>query len=63
MDLKTLTEIKLGFSTKAVYTVAKGVLGFLLVGNILFSTLSHEEWSFFSHGFFSHVIAQRFLVS
>ena len=53
MDLKTLTEIKLGFSTKAVYSVAKGVLGFLLVGNILFSTLSHEEWRFFPMKFFT----------
>ena len=44
MDLKTLTEIKLGFSTKAVYSVAKGMLGFLLLGNILYSTLSNEEW-------------------
>ena len=44
MDLKTLTEIKLGFSTKAVYSVAKGMLGFLLLGKILYSTLSNEEW-------------------
>ena len=43
MDLKTLTEIKLGFSTKAVYSLAKGMLGFLLLGNILYSTLSNEE--------------------
>ena len=61
MDLKTLTEIKLGFSTKAVYSVAKGMLGFLLLGNILYSTLSNEEWEQnFNFFFFEKSIAKIF---
>ena len=43
MYIKALTDLNLGFSTKAVYTCAKGVLGFVLIGNILFNTLSQEE--------------------